>query len=240
MKRWAIILLLSAAAVITVVSVVWAQTQANKWRDAALRTDSITAAADTARQLEIAALGDTVTVYQRRIVQVELERDEVERELGERPVVRLPGEVVLDTIYLKADTVYAGEESTDSLQTYDFSGEDYPFGYSGNAEIFPYRYSGNFRVSVFQTDPVGISARVTCRPVEGGVDAASVTFIAEDPFRIIPGQVMQDPGICNPEPVGFSLLPELSFKGIGWELLKGAGWMLLANQLDDGVRKAYY
>jgi hypothetical protein len=234
MKKLLIVLLLS----VVVVSVVYAQAQARKWRDAAFRSDSIAAANDTARLVVLASLDSTETAYQRRILQVRLERDSLDRELGLRPVVRLPGELRVDTLRL-VDTVTAEPESTDSLQNYEFRGVDHPFAYTGHATIRPKIGRGEFDVSVFQAEPIRIEARVSC--LDGpGVSGASVLFTADDPFDIIPGEVVQDPGICNPPDVGFSFLPELSVQGIGWELLKGAGWMLLAHVLDDGVRKARY
>jgi hypothetical protein len=93
-------------------------------------------------------------------------------------------------------------------------------------------------IDVFQTEPIPVHARITCG--DGlAVNSASLLLTADDPFRVIPESVYQDPDICNP-PVGFKLLPEFSMKGVGWELVKGAGWMLLANFIDDRFHKARY
>lgn len=234
MKKWIVLLLILGCVVVTVGATLYANTM----REQALDALNTAAEADSARQVEVAALGDSVNAYQRLVVQREVELDSIDRELQERPVIRLPGEIVLDTIWMPPDTVWAETPVEQDRQDYDFSGVDGPFGYDGSAFIWPLERRGVFEVSVHQREPVAIGVRVGCVQ-QGSVKAASVLFTADDPFNLIPGEVQQDPEICNPTP-GFSFLPQLSLKGVGWELVKGAGWMLLANFLDDGVRKARY
>lgn len=239
MKKLIIILLLC----VTVVSVVYAQMTITEYRDAAFRADSIEAAADTAELLHLAALDSTVNFYEIRIVQAELQRDSIDRELQLRPVVRLEGELRFDTLHI-VDTVYAMvppdyAENDPGVQEYEFEGVKPPFSYRGNAIIHVPSQNGIFNVSIVQEDPTPVTVRVGCENLPGGIRKAYALVGTDPPFSIVPGEVFQDPDICNP-PVGFKLLPELSVKGVGWELVKGAGWMLLANLLDDGLRKAHY
>lgn len=238
MKKLAIILLLCST-IILLGAAVWKTLEARELRTQAFSADSAAALADSARRVALATLDDSTNAYQRRILQLSLHADSLDQELEERPVIRLPGTVTIDTIRL-VDTVQASGEPTDSVQTYQFRGHHMMFGYSGAAQIWPQRYEGIFRVEVFQEEPAEIGVRVGCK--EGlGVSSASVLFTADEPFNVVPGEVQQDPDVCNPrEPVGFRLLPELSFRGVGWELVKGVGWVMLANFVDDRFHTAKY
>jgi hypothetical protein len=238
MKKLVIVLLLLGCAVF-LGAAIYQTLQARELRAQAFRADSLAAEADTARALALAALDSAENAWQRRIVQTELQRDSLDRELRERPVIRIAAGVRVDTLRF-TDTVYVTPSvGADSVKSYEFDGVDPPFGFRGSAEIYP-NNQGIFHVNVFQTDPIPIHARVTCGE-GGGVNTASILFTASDPFEIVPGRVEQDRSVCNPrEPVEFSLLPELSIRGVGWELVKGIGWILAANWVDDRFHKAKY
>ena len=220
MKKIIIILLLLGFGGLAI----YGQLRANQFRDQAFRADSIAAAADTARMLALATLDSTTNAWQRRIVQVELRADSIDRELRLRPVVEIPGELRIDTLRIY-DTVPAAPPENDSIQEYRFEGDDGPFQYIGGAAINIFQRRGIFDVNIYQDEPALVRTRVSCG-AEAGVRSAHVTMFADDPFSLVPGQVQADPDVCNP-PQRFSLVPEISLKGLGWEAAKGAGWILL-------------
>jgi len=217
----------------------YAVTRARVYREQAFTADSLAAAQDTARLLQLASLNDSIHAYQLRIIQTETERDAIDRELDQTTVALARAKLRVDTIRM-IDTVNVPAEINDTTKAYEFAGADGPFAFDGDAQIFYPSWRGVFDVRVNLMRPVPVEARITCGN-EPGVRSASLLLTAEDPFSLIPESVTQDPDVCNAPPGRhFSWLPELSWKGIGWELLKGAGWMLLANQFDDEFHKARY
>ena len=224
MKKILIILLLLG----TMGATAYAARRATVYRDQAFRADSVAAANDTARALVLATLDSSTTAWALRIVQTELERDSLDRELDARPVIRVAAGIRVDTLRM-TDTVDAIQE--DTVEVYAFTGSDGPFSFRGDARLFPDR-AGIFRVAVAMTEPVPVHVRVTCGR-EAGVRSASVLLTADHPFSVVPASVEQAPHICNPAP-GFQWLPELSLKGLGWELGKGLAWVLLW-ELADGL-----
>jgi hypothetical protein len=228
MKKIVFILLLLS----TVVSVAWAQLTVRKYRDQAFRSDSIAAANDTARMVVLNALDDSTNAWQLRIVQTELQRDSVERELRDRPVVRVRAGIRVDTLTI-TDTVQ-GPVQIDTVKVYAFEGMDGPFGFEGTGKIFP-AGSAIFNVRVGMSRPIPVEARITCGQ-GSGVKSASLLLTAEDPFSVVPESVFQDPEICNPSVPVFRFTKGKAFWA-GGGLLAG---ILLANIWDDGFRKAYY
>jgi hypothetical protein len=231
MKKIIVLILLLGS---VVVGVAYALSRIGAYRDQAFRADSIAAAADTARLLALKSLDDSTNAWQRRIIQTELQLDSIDRELRQRPVVRIAAGIRVDTIRI-IDTVMARPGDEDGEQRFDFSGREPPFGYDGLAIIFQNPPRGVFDVRIFQVDPIPIHARITCG-ASPGVNTASILFMAEEPFSVVPGRVEQDPFICNrPKPI-------LSFSknNVVW----GGGGLvvgyLLANLIDDGFRVAKY
>jgi hypothetical protein len=228
MKKVLIFLLLA----VCVVGTAWAQIRANQYREDALRSDSIAAANDTARALALKSLSDSTNAWQLRIVQTELQRDSVEKELRDRPVVRVYAGLRVDTLKF-TDTVQA-PVMIDTVRVYAFAGTDGPFDFAGTGRIFP-AGQGIFNVKVGMNRSIPVEARITCGQ-ERGIKSASLLLTAEDPFDIVPESVVQDPEICNPNvPVFQFTRGKLFWAGGG--LLAG---VILANLWDDGFRKAYY
>jgi hypothetical protein len=233
MKKVLVVLLL--AGVLGIVGYLYADSVIGKYRDQAMAADSIAAAADTARLLVLASLDSATNAYQRRIVQTELTLDSISRELRLRPVVEIPGELRIDTLFL-TDTVYAQPEVEEGRQDYEYDGEDLPFAYHGTASIWPAEYRGVFNVRIYPREPIPVTTMISCGQ-ETGVRSAHVTMLADDPFSLVPGQVRADPDVCNPfRPPIFTLS-----KGKG--IWAGIGFLLglgTAHLLDDGFRKARY
>lgn len=233
MKKFILFLIL--AGVVCGATYLYAQSQITKYRDQALQADSVAAAADTARLLVLAALDDSTNAWQRRVVQTEIERDDMARELELRPVVEIPGELRIDTIRIY-DTVYAQPEMEEGRQDYHFEGEDPPFGYYGTANIWPAQNRGVFGVWVYQNQPIPVVTMISCGE-ESPIRSAHVTMLADDPFSLVPGRVRADPDVCNPfRPPVFSFSKGKAVWG-GLGLLVGFG---AAHLLDDGFRKARY
>jgi len=213
----------------------YAQSRLNDYREQALRSDSLAAAADTARLLALASLDSATNAYQRRVIQTELELDSLDRELQLRPVVEIPGELRFDTVRI-VDTVYAEPSEEPGRQDYEFDGEDPPFAYRGTANIWPLENRGIFNVRIFQGNPIQVSTRISCGD-EDGIRSAHVTMLADDPFSVLPGAVRADPDVCNPfRPPVFSFSKgKAMWAGFGFLIGMGT-----AHFLDDGFRKARY
>lgn len=181
-----------------------------KQRTLLLRADSIAAAADTARLLALRTLNDSTRAWQLRIVQTELQRDSVERELQSRPVIRVLAGVRVDTLRV-VDTVKAVQ--IDTVKVYAFGGLDGPFRFDGDARILPSDV-GMFDVRVTLERPIPVTARITCGN-EGVVNSASLLLTAEDPFSVVPESVFQEPGICNPSVPFFEFTADRAFWAAG-------------------------
>ena len=166
--------------------------------------DSLEAVNDTARVVELESLGDSVNAMQRRVVQVELEKDSVDRELQQRPVVRVQGTARVDTLHF-VDTVEVAMQ-TDSSLTYEWVDQDGPFTIEGGAEILRPTFRGSFFAQLSQTDDIPVGVRISCEDRDG-VDAASILLTARDPLVLVPGALEQAPEVCNPPRPFISVTP---------------------------------
>ena len=202
----------------------WARGAA--YRDQALAFVNAAALADSARLVEIEALGDSVTAYQLLSVQQAVKADSLDEELRLRPVVRVVAGIRVDTVRL-VDTVRFSTVQDDTVEVYSFGGRDGPFTFLGDARLFP-NQTQVFTVNV-SSDPVRVGVRIHCGNGRA-VRTASVLLTAEDPFILEPTGAEQEVGVC---PRTFSLMPEASVKGIGWELLKGGIWYLIFRATDS-------
>lgn len=177
-------------------------------RDAALYADSVVAAADTARLVQLRSLGDSTRAWQRRIIQTTITRDSLDKELKARPVARIAAGVRVDTLFF-TDTVYTPVLEEDSSRVYEWSDQDGPFRIEGVATISP-AWLGVFSASIIQVDTLDVGIRIACGDEVRGVYSAQVTMTARDPLSLVPGEVLQDPGVCNPS------TPFISFD-LGWK-----------------------
>ena len=217
--RWGIVLVINAFLLLVVLKYTDAQV-----RQAALYNDSVTAAADTAREVHLQALGDSTNAWQRRIIQMELTRDSLDKELDAQPVVRVAAGVRIDTLRF-VDTVSVPAVQADSGRLYTWEDDDGPFKITGSATISP-AWLGVFSARVIQTDSIAVGIRIQCAAGPGGVNSASVLLTGREPLSLVPGRVVQDPQICNPvQPI---LALDVSPKGLlvvggvigAWEIVK--------------------
>lgn len=233
MKKLLLVLILAGTVAIGA-SVAYAQIQANRYRDAAFRADSLEAALDTVRVLELAALGDSVNVLQLRAIQTELHADSLDEELRLRPVVRIPGRLRIDTLRLRDTVALQPAIGADSTEFYRLDLAQDPFRVFGGMTRLPVGPVGQFDVTVAMTRDVDVGVYVHCED-RAGVNAASVTLTADDPFSVAPrAPVQASREVCNRPPVKFSFVPEISIRGIGWELLKMALGVVLWEKVIDG------
>jgi hypothetical protein len=222
-KWWVILLLLIAWAG----TAAYAATQRNAARDAGIALANVEADLDTARNILLPqALDSTTNAWQRLVVQAEIERDSLDAALEARPVIRLPGRIIIDSIPMPPDTVEIVKEAGDEF--FDWETRAPPFSIQGHVALLG------------APTEIPVEARVSCVPGDV-VDAASVMLLAEDPFHIVPGRVVADPDVCNPPPK-FSLIPDISVKGIGYDLLKvvigAVAWELIRSK--DDCPDCYY
>lgn len=236
MKKLAIIVIL--AGTVASASVIYAQAKASQLREALFEVANLEAAMDTARLADLVALGDSLVAYRQLVTQTEIERDALDQELEQRPVIRVPAGLRVDTIRVREEVPV--EVTSDTTEFFRLDAQTGPFRVFGGMTRLSEPVRGSFSVDVALTEPARIDVRIGC--ISGpGVNRAEVLLSASRPFEIRPNSPIQaDPDVCNAQKVGFSLLPELSLRGIGWELLKGLGWIALAHAVDDGFRVARY
>ena len=231
-KKLLILLILIASSTVAG----WATVRGSEYRDQALRADSIAASADSARIVAEGLLGDTV-VYQRRIVQVELERDSLDVALRQRPVVRVPVEIRLTDTLRVVDTVQLPAPDAEVEDLYwDWEGRDGPFSIRGHVAIVgaPTRHSV-VEANVVLVDPVHVGVRVTCQAQPTGISAASVALTSAPPFSLVPGEVQQDPSVCNP----IGLRPAFGLRQKGVWAGVGVGVGVIAAILLGGDSPTY-
>jgi hypothetical protein len=213
---------------------VYANVQRAAAREAGLELRNVEAEADSAREELLVVLDDTVSVWRRLVVQEELRADSIDAELGARPVIRIPGELRVDTLEV-VDTLEIPAAVED--QTFDWDGFDPPFSIQGSVALMGEPTpSAIVTARVVQVDPIPVEARVSCIEAEAA-NAVSVALLAEDPFSLIPSRTVADPDVCNArKPFVPSLWPQVSLRGIGYDLLKvvagGLVWELVRKKKD--------
>ena len=194
-------------------------------RNADLFADSVVAANDTAHLVVLAALDDTINAYQRRIIQTEIARDSLDDELEARPVVRISAGFRVDTLRF-TDTLFVAVETESGGHLFNWEAQDGPFSVSASATI-ELDWSSVFQARVFQVKPIQIGIRISCQAGDRSIQSASILMTAPDPLSLIPGELLQDPGVCNPPSpflsfdFGFKNLALVGVASIGvWELLQ--------------------
>lgn len=234
MTRWRLIA--ATAGVLSLASTGWAAVTTIRLDAAqaaahagALRADSIAAVADSTKVV----LADSLrTVYERRMVQIRMERDSIDRELRTESRARtalalavreLRAEQATDTVFVEAGDVRYGHTQI----------RREPWLAQVEAWLPPPPRAGRFALRV-ELDPAPIYVGVRCgeaagsaevRPAHVTVDApAWLTARVEDPVVA--------PTVCNPPLRTFSFLDRIT---IGTPALGiGAGVGLIAGLLIGG------
>ena len=183
--------------------------RATRARAAGLRTslslDSAEAAHDTTRELELAALHDSVRVFVRRARQQEQRTDALDRDVGARRMARLNARVriaALDTV-IRADTIdtiyVARNDGRSNARRSRFSVRQEPYTVVG--EIAGGVVADVDSVSLHvDIDSIPLQLRLSCSAARGSpVRRALVVAVTPRWARLSLGDIEQSPSVCNPE-----------------------------------------
>lgn len=194
--------LLAVTAVVLFCGYMYAQANdaRDKAREAALRADSIGAALDTTRLVysgEIEGLKGEVSVWQRRAIQTEVEKDALDRELGEESVARANAELTIANLeaQLSGDPVSVDE---DDVRSSTFLYETDLLSLVADIRLPPPPDAGigDFNVTF---KPFNIHARLTCKESDTDIKKASLIFATPPNINLVLTNLVQEPWICNPQ-----------------------------------------
>ena len=172
--------------------------------DRALYAENLAALRDTSRRLllEVATLGDSLVVTQRRAVQQEQREDaldnalQIERRAKVAALLEIPR--VMSTV--GGDVVAASDSSAVGADTRraHFLIED--ARYSGSADVVLPRPPGRPELSLdLGMRPIPLELRIGCSAVSGdGVGAASASVTAPKWARLTLTSVEQEAAVCSP------------------------------------------
>jgi hypothetical protein len=162
----------------------------------ALRADSTEAANDTLKWV-ILDFEDSLPVLMQRIVQTEIERDSIDRQLKVESRVRAQLEVMVDSLQVTAAAPVT-VDSTDSTDTRSasFRVRQEPFTALALVELPPPPADGRIDLTI-RVDPLPLNARVVCGPRKDGIRRANVVFEVPEWASLRVERVSQDPAVCN-------------------------------------------
>ena len=168
-----------------------------RYAAAALRADSLEAAADTTRAVALRTLGDSQRAWQRRAVQRPQPSDALDRELRLQRVAltELHAEVRgLRAELASRDTV--GEDSL-GVRRATFAVDSTPYRGSVNVALPASGGRGSLRLDL-RIDPAPIGLRVGCGPANAdGIRPAAVTATGPRWLSVTLDRVEQEPGLCR-------------------------------------------
>lgn len=162
-----------------------------------LRIDSIEAVNDTTREIN-GILADSLRFFERRVLQVELERDSLDEALDQESRVRANTEARVDSL----QTVIASTEVTEDsagVRHASFNFYEEPFTVDAQVAMPPPPSPAKFDLNV-KLDPIPLSFRVGCRENPNtDVKRAIIGITTPDWAEVELKDVQQEPGICNPQ-----------------------------------------
>ncbi len=163
------------------------------WKQRALRSafaaDSIAAAADTSRTFFKGELAVTL----RRLIQVDIARDSLARELRTRPVLRVTGTVTIKEL----DTVLVGAVTdSGSVRVGKFATYSKPYAVAAVVGLPPPPADGFMRLHI-ELDTARFRLETHCGPRVNGVAPATMVFVSPAwlPFTI--DTALVSPMSCN-------------------------------------------
>jgi hypothetical protein len=185
----------------------------------ALRADSLEAANDVSRSVIVslsamrerdrARFGDSLRITSRRVVQVRLRADALERDLetarGELVVerrARLEAEVAIRALQATVETVVTAD-SMDSVRAASFRIRQPP--YTADARVALPRPPGLGLLDLaIAVDPAPLELRLDCGTAgPTGVRPARVAVFTPSWLTVELGTVQQDPAVCSPRRQGW-------------------------------------
>lgn len=172
-------------------------------RDAALlRVDSAEAAADTTREVLLAALGDHARWFERRAVQVRGDvRDSLSAELERVTRAHARLEVRFDSVAADVTAAAPAEELGDSLDTRTATWDVRRPPVRAIVQVWVPKPPADPRLRfTASVDPVPMSVRVGCNaaPAEGGIRPATVSVTTPPWAEVRVVGASQSADVCNP------------------------------------------
>lgn len=176
--------------------------------DNGFRADSLAAVTDSVRKV-----GDA---WQRRVVQMSLTQDSLEKALKLKPTVITSTVIQFDTVRVHDNSAVVASDSTDSVRTAHF--EEYTAPVHTVVDVGLPRAPQRGALALLTTiDPIAISLRLECGEPVGGIRPAVVTATTSVPRMHLGLPTLQaDKAVCNPAP---------SLVLSGWKL---PGWTVPA------------
>jgi hypothetical protein len=171
-------------------------------RDTALHADSIEAARDTSRAVlfsgTVAALGDSVRFYQRRVIQRAQVADSLDRALGLERAARYRVEAQVTALRAEARAVVQASPDSTDVRTAKFGIRQEPFYIEAAVTLPrpPAEGTINARVVV---DSAVFEARVGCGAAgPTGVRAATLSLAGPKWVEVRLAKLEQDARVCSP------------------------------------------
>lgn len=173
----------------------------NRADRAALQADSIAAVNDSTKRVLV--LKDSMLVWQRRVVQSQLEPDALARQLQAAfGAIQVMAGAITATVREQrgTGTGRVTSDPSDSVRAASF-----------NLRLTPYTLTADARVpraglgipatldATIRTDPAKIGARLTCGAATNGVRRADLFLTTPSWLTATVDSVQQDPYICNSE-----------------------------------------
>jgi|GEM_PF-5341698 len=165
----------------------------------ALAADAIEAARDSTRLVALAggSAGDSVRVWQRRIVQVRQRADSLDRAIGLERAARYRVEATVRELTTQVAS-RPGTAASDSVRRGEFVVDDPPYHVVASVTLPPAPSDGAMTVRV-RLDTVMIEARVGCGAGgAGSVRPATLTLVGPSWVGVRVVRVEQDPRVCSP------------------------------------------
>ena len=165
----------------------------------ALAIDAVEAESDTARMVP-QNMDSTRTFWQRRAVQMELEKDEIDRQLGQESAARIQVAAQFESFRDSLTSVTpVTEDPTSGIRSATFEKRQPPFTIHATVNLPkpPTTATGLFTVDL---GPLLFGVRIGCNlESQREFKPATVTLDMPDWIRPTITSVEQDPNVCNPE-----------------------------------------
>lgn len=190
----------------------------------ALRADSLEAAADTTHALNLRILGDTMSAFQRRVIQERQRADDLDKALKLERIARVAAR--LEVSELRA-ALSAPVTELEGVRSGTFSLREEPYTIAATATLPPPPSQGTLGVSI-TLDPLTMRLRLSCGPTNtDGIRPALVTMFTPRWATVVLDSVSQAPELCRspalqPQPKRRWpwLVAGLLAGVIGWEVIR--------------------
>src|SRR5512146_448955 len=171
---------------------------------ALLAASNLSASRDSTRQVAQAnarvarLLGDSLALVEKRVQQIVLHADALDRSLGRERLARYAAGAVVDSLERLAtagvDTIMGARAR--EIRAATFNLRNPPYTISADVEMPPPPDSAHIQLRI-ALDPIPVEARVSCTPADpGGIREATVSVSTPKWVAVRLGTIEQSPGVC--------------------------------------------